>query len=60
MYVASMGEKRNAYRVCVEKPEENRLLVRYRRGWENNIKTDLKEIEWGGMDWNDLAQYRDL
>jgi hypothetical protein len=24
----------------------------------NNIKMDLREIEWGGMDWIDLAQDR--
>jgi hypothetical protein len=25
----------------------------------NNIKMDLREIGWGGMDWIDLAQDRD-
>jgi hypothetical protein len=25
----------------------------------DNIKIDLREIEWGGMDWIDLAQDRD-
>jgi hypothetical protein len=24
-----------------------------------NIKMDLREIGWGGMDWIDLAQSRD-
>jgi hypothetical protein len=27
--------------------------------WVNNIKIDLREIEWDGMDWIDLAQDRD-
>jgi hypothetical protein len=30
-----------------------------RRRWEDNIKMDLREIGWGGMDWIDLAQSRD-
>jgi hypothetical protein len=28
-------------------------------GWVDNIKIDLREIGWGGMDWIDLAQDRD-
>jgi hypothetical protein len=43
----------------VGKPEEKRLLGRPRHRWVNNIKMDLREIEWGGMDWIDLAQDRD-
>jgi len=27
--------------------------------WEDNIKMDLQEVGWGGIDWTDLAQYRD-
>jgi hypothetical protein len=27
--------------------------------WENNIKMDLREIGWCGVDWIDLAQDRD-
>jgi hypothetical protein len=30
-------------------------LGRPRRRWVDNIKLDLREIEWGGMDWIDLA-----
>jgi hypothetical protein len=51
-----MGEKRNAYRVLVGKPEGKRPLGRPRRRWEDNIR---REIGWGGMDWTDLAQNRD-
>jgi hypothetical protein len=54
-----MGEKRNAYRILVGKPEGKRLLGRPRRRWEDNIKMDLREIGWSGMDWSDLAQERD-
>jgi hypothetical protein len=53
-----MGEKRNAYRILVGKPEENRPLGRPRRRWVGNIKMDLREIGWDGMDWIDLAQDR--
>jgi hypothetical protein len=45
-----MGEKRNAYRILVGKPEERRSLGRPRRRWEDNIRMDLREIGWGGID----------
>jgi hypothetical protein len=50
-----MGEKRNAYRILVGKPEEKRPLGRERRRWVNNIKMDLTEIGWDGVDWIDMA-----
>jgi hypothetical protein len=34
--------------ILVEKLEGNRLLGRLRRRCEDNIKTDLKEIEYEG------------
>jgi hypothetical protein len=42
-----MGEERKAYRVLVEKPEGKRPLGRPRHRWENGIRIDLKEIDWG-------------
>jgi hypothetical protein len=58
-HVARMGKKKNAYRIVVGKPEGKRPLGRPRCKWEDNIKMDLREKGWGGMDWIDLAQDRD-
>ena len=56
-HVARIGERRGVYRVLVGKPEGKRQLGRPRRRCENNIKTDLHEVNGGGvMDWIDLAQ----
>jgi hypothetical protein len=57
--VARLGEKRNAYRILVGKPEGERPLGRPRHRLEDNTKMDLREIGWGGMGWIDLAQGRD-
>jgi hypothetical protein len=43
----------------VGKPEGKRPLGRPRRRWVNNIKMDLREIGWDGVDWIYLAQDRD-
>jgi hypothetical protein len=58
-HVARMREKRNAYRILVGKPEGKRPLGRPRRMWVDNIKMDLREIEWDGVDWIDVAHDRD-
>jgi hypothetical protein len=54
-HVARMGERRGAYRAIVGKPEGRRPLGRPRRRLEDNIKMDLREVGWGGMDWINLA-----
>jgi hypothetical protein len=54
-HVARMGETRNAYRILLGKPEGKRPLGRSRRRWVDNIKMDLREIGWDGMDWIKLA-----
>jgi hypothetical protein len=53
------GAKRTGYRIFVGIPEGKRQLGRPRRRWVDNIKMDLREIKWDGMDWIDLAQDRD-
>jgi len=37
------------------KPEGNRQLGRQRCRWEDNIRMDLMEIGWEGVDWIDVA-----
>jgi hypothetical protein len=54
-----MGEGTGAYRILVGRPEGRRPLGRPRCRWEDNIKMDLQEVRWGGMDWIDTAQDRD-
>jgi hypothetical protein len=58
-HVARMGEKRNAYRLLVGKPEGRRPLGRQRRRWLDNIRMDIVEVGWGDVDWIGLAQDRD-
>jgi hypothetical protein len=58
-HAARMGEKRNACRILVGKPEGKRPLERQRRMWVDNIKIHLREIGWDGMKWIDLVQDRD-
>jgi hypothetical protein len=43
----------------VGKPEGKRLLGVPRHRWEDNIKMDLREIGWGGVDWIHLILGRD-
>jgi hypothetical protein len=54
-----MGEVRNACSILVGKPEGKRPLERPRCRWMDNIKMDLRERGWDGMDWIDVAQDRD-
>jgi hypothetical protein len=49
----------NAYRILLGKPEGKRPLRRPRRRWVGNIKMDLRETGWDGVDWIELAQDRD-
>jgi hypothetical protein len=53
--VVCTGERWNADRVLVGNPEGKRPFGKPRCRRENNIKMDLREIGWGGMDWIHLA-----
>jgi hypothetical protein len=57
-HVSRMGEKRNAYRLLVGKPEGKRPLGRPRRMWVDNIKMNLGGVKWGDVDWIGLAKDR--
>jgi hypothetical protein len=51
-HVARMGEKRNACKILVGKPEGKRSLERSMLRW-------ILVIVWGDTDWVDVAQDRD-
>jgi hypothetical protein len=53
-----MGEKRNAQRLLVGRPEGKRSLGRPRRRWIHNNKMDLVEIGLNVVDWIGMAQDR--
>jgi hypothetical protein len=54
-HVARTGEVRGAYNILVGR----RPLGRPRHRWEDNIKMDIREMEFGDVDWIHLAQDRD-
>jgi hypothetical protein len=54
-----MEDMRNAYRILVGKPDGKKPVGRRRRKCEDNIKMDLREIGWEGVDWIHLAQDTD-
>ena len=58
-HVARMEESRSAFKILTGKPSGNRPLGRHRRRWEDNIRTDQKEIGINAGNWVHLAQDRD-
>jgi len=46
-HVTHIGEKRNMYRVLVEKPDVKTPLQGPKYRWEYNIKISVKEVVWG-------------
>jgi hypothetical protein len=57
--IPHMGDRRGVHRVFVGKPERKRPLGTPRCRWEDNIKMNLQEVGFGGMDRNELADDRD-
>jgi hypothetical protein len=51
-----MGDKRNTYKILEGTPEGRRPLGRPRRRLVDNIKMDLGEGGWDGMDWINLLR----
>ena len=56
-YIARTGDRRGAYRVLVGRPVGNGPLGRPTCRWQDNTM-NLQEVEWRGMDWFDVVQYR--
>jgi hypothetical protein len=58
-HVARMGGRRRVCRVLIETPEVKRPLGRPRHRWEDNMKMDLQELGFGGVEWIDMGQDTD-
>lgn len=58
-HVRYMEDGRNAHRILLWQREGKMPLERCRHQWESNIKIDLAETEWEGVDCTDLALGRD-
>jgi hypothetical protein len=59
MHMAQIAEKINVCKCLVGNPEGHSHLSRPGRRWKDNMKIDLKEIIWEGVDWIHLAQDMD-
>ena len=55
-HVACMEDMRDPYRVLMGRLEGKIPLERPSCRWKDTIKMNIQEIEWGGIDWIDLAQ----
>jgi hypothetical protein len=55
-HVARIGDRRGACKVLVGRPEGERPLGSPRLKWQDDIKMDLQEMGWGGMDWIGVVQ----
>jgi hypothetical protein len=54
-HVARMGDRTGTYRVLIGRPEEQRPLGKSRCRWKDNIKKDIQEVGWIGVDWIHLV-----
>jgi hypothetical protein len=58
-HVAYVGEMRDAYKILVTNLKGKKPLRRCRHGWEDNIRTNLREIGWEGVNWMHMTHDRD-
>ena len=58
-HVTRMKDRKGGYWVLFGRPDRKRPFERPRYRLEDNIKMDLQEMGWGGMDWIALAQDMD-
>ena len=58
-HIARMEEGKSAFKILTVKPTRKIPSCRPRPMWEDNIRTDLKEIGINARNWVDLAQDRD-
>jgi hypothetical protein len=54
-HVARQGESRVVYRVFLGKSEGKKAIGRPRHRWADNIKMDLQEVGYEGMNWIDMV-----
>jgi hypothetical protein len=57
-HAACMEEIKNAYKILVGRPDGQTPLGRCRQRWEDNLRIDLREIGWEGVEWMYLVQDR--
>jgi len=55
VYLTRMGDMRNAYNILLGNPQGRRTLGRTRHRWKDSIQMELKETEYEGADWIELA-----
>jgi hypothetical protein len=51
-----MGEMRKSYNTLAGKTEGKKPFERNKHRWEDNIRIDLREIQWKAVDWTHPAQ----
>jgi hypothetical protein len=58
-HIARVGQKRNVYKLFIGKSERKRPRGRPGHRWEDNIRINVREIVWEGVDWIHMARDRD-
>jgi hypothetical protein len=52
------GGEEDCVQVICRKSRKKKTTRKTKLGWKDNIKMDLVEVGWGGVDWVDVAQDR--